>query len=251
MPPDAVPVTAGPLWGDLHPGTLSTAIVGRRIRVYDLVESTNTLALDHGRHGDVYVADRQSAGRGRLGRTWHSAPGKGLWLSVAFETPMEGLVFAAALAVRDAVPSDIAPSLKWPNDVLANGKKLSGILIEQQGDRVALGIGINVNHESEDFPVDLRQKATSLRLETRRVWPRREVFQSLLIGLDERVILLQQGGFEALHAEWAAACAVAGREIQCGPTRGVVQRIDTDGALQVDTGHERVRITAGDVVYLD
>ncbi|MCP4639540.1 MAG: biotin--[acetyl-CoA-carboxylase] ligase, partial [bacterium] len=95
---------------------IDTTVVGSRILVYEEVASTIDHSLRLGGHGVVVVADRQTAGRGRRGRSWHSAPGLGLWFSVAFERPLEGLTFAAALAVRDGARAWCPLTVKWPND---------------------------------------------------------------------------------------------------------------------------------------
>ena len=125
---------------------LDTVVVGSRVLIMDQVTSTNDHALRLGGQGTVIIADRQTAGRGRHGRSWHSLPGCGLWLSVAFEQPIEGLEFAAPLAVRDAARRWCSLDLKWPNDVLLQAKKVAGIMVERRQGRTALGIGINVKH---------------------------------------------------------------------------------------------------------
>ena len=109
---------------------LVTHVVGSRVLVYESIGSTSDCALRLGGEGTVIVADMQTSGRGRHGRTWHSLPGKGLWFSVAFDHPVEGLAFAAPLAVRDAVSPYAAATIKWPNDLLIDGKKFCGVLIE-------------------------------------------------------------------------------------------------------------------------
>lgn len=159
-----------------------------RIFRHDVVDSTNErafAALDAGdaRHGDVHVARAQSAGRGRLGRAWHSPPGEGLYLSAilmppAPPPPSPALTIAAGLAVLDAVRhtaralglgSDFAPRLKWPNDVLVGDAKLAGILVETRGldaERPCYVVGIGLNVAQRSFPEDLSNEraVTSLAL---------------------------------------------------------------------------------------
>lgn len=231
---------------------LNTQVVGRRFRVFDVLDSTNTYALEEGRAGDVIVADRQTAGRGRQGRTWYSAPGLGLWFTVVFEGPPEQeLVYAAALAVRDAAAEQAALRLKWPNDLLLNGKKVCGILIEHRDGRTALGIGVNVHHRPEDFPEELRAKASSLAHETQQPWDRGELLRGILQGLDKRVMLVGSGGGEDLWREWASACGLEGRRIATGGQEGRVVEIDRSGAIVLETPTGLQRVHSGDITILD
>jgi BirA family biotin operon repressor/biotin-[acetyl-CoA-carboxylase] ligase len=230
---------------------LDTRLIGRQIIEFDEIGSTNTYALEHGGDGVVYVADRQTAGRGRLGRTWHSAPGLGLWFAVALEGPYEGLTFAAALAVRDSIAPRASLTIKWPNDLLFRGRKVCGILVEHRAGRTALGIGINVHHEPEDFPEELRAKAGSLESDIGGVWNRAAVLRDVLTELDRTIILLRTGHLAEVHRAWAEACRLEGRRIRIGGIEGQVLRIDSRGALVVQgAGAEHV-IHSGDIEFLD
>lgn len=226
---------------------LPTCRVGRRILGFDVIDSTNTYALEHGRDGDVIVAERQTLGRGRLGRVWHSPPGLGLWFTAVLEGPWRGLQFAAALAVRDAAADRCALKVKWPNDLLLEGRKVCGILVEDRNGRVAVGIGINVHHRIEDFPEGLRGKAGSLEALTGVRWDRVDLLRNVLTHLDQNVMLLTEGRFDEVRGRWAEACALRGRAVQCGDVRGTVQAIDEDGALLIDTPAGRRRIVSGDL----
>ncbi len=228
-----------------------TRIVGREVRTFDEIDSTNTYVLEHGFEGLAVVADRQTMGRGRLGRTWFSAPGLGLWCTVALEGDARGLVFAAALAVRDAIAPRCALTIKWPNDLLLDKRKVCGILIEQRGERIALGIGLNVHHKAEDFPEELRAKAGSLEMLAGGEWDRAELLRGILTHLDQWVILLRWGGHDAVRREWAQACNLVGRRIRCGESEGVVAGIDDIGALEVDSPGGRIRVVSGDLTVLD
>ncbi len=230
---------------------LNTQAVGRVVVPFDEIDSTNTYALEHGEDGAVYVADRQTAGRGRHGRAWLSTPGVGLWFTAAILSPPQGLVYAAALAVRNALTPDCALRIKWPNDLLLNGKKVCGILVEQRGDLAALGIGLNVSQRPEDFPGDLRGKASSLGHETGIAFDRRALLQRVLTALDRTIMLLRQGKGDTLRAEWAEACDLVGRRVTCGDATGVVLRIDELGALHLDTPAGPVRVLSGDLTVLD
>lgn len=235
--------------GDLS-GLTATSVVGRRIFYVEETSSTNDLALASGMDGDVFIADRQTAGRGRLGRSWHSAPGKGLWFSVALGDTTPGVVLAAALAVRDACAAQCALRVKWPNDLLLEGKKVCGILAEQRNDRTALGIGINVHHVAADFPEELREKAGSLAMAPGAVWDRAALLRGVLTELDRRVILLRSGGFERVRDEWANACNIVGRRISIDDAEGTVSALDDLGRIVLSTSNGPRTFAAGDVVYL-
>ena len=231
--------------------TLDTQVIARRIVTFDEIDSTNTYALEQGRVGEVYVADRQTLGRGRLGRTWHSAPGLGLWFTVALDGLLDGLTFAAALSVRDALKERCAPAVKWPNDILIHGKKVCGILTEHREGRTAIGIGINVHHRMSDFPEELQDKAGSLATETSGAWNRADVLRDVLTHLDKNIILLKKGDYAAVHAEWVAACGLTGRRVRCGAHTGIVETIDPQGALILNTSEGPQRVVSGDLIYLN
>ena len=238
-------------YADLQRNPPDTEFVGHEIVVLDVVDSTNTYGLEHGKQGTVVVADYQTAGRGRQGRSWHSAPGLGLWFTVVFEGTWEGLPIAAALAVRDALAQRCSLQIKWPNDLLYGGKKLCGILIEQRNDRTVLGIGLNVHHAPDDFPPELRDKAGSLESEVGGTWDRCGILRDILTQLDGKVMLIRDQGIEPLRAPWVEACNVVGRRIQCGTHRGIVTDIDRRGALILNTSGGIETIYSGDITYLD
>ena len=236
---------------ELAPVPLNTTVVGSRILTYSSVASTNDYALRLGGNGTVIVADCQTAGRGRQGRAWHSAPGLGLWFSIAFEECLNGLGFAAALAVRDALNRYCETALKWPNDLLIGGRKVCGILVEHRKKTTAIGIGINVHHRQEDFPEELRGKATSLALSTALPVDRSRILREVLTELDKKVMLLQSGGGEAVWREWAEACNVRGRRIRFGGNEGRVLDIDAAGALCVETAAGLRRLVSGEITMID
>ncbi len=238
-------------YASLVASPLETLLVGREIVEFDVIDSTNTYALDHGGDGTVYVADRQTAGRGRQGRTWHSAPGLGLWFTVALEGLIEGLSFAAALAVRDALAPRAALAIKWPNDLLCNRKKICGILVEHRAGRTALGIGLNVHHQPDDFPEELRVKAGSLASEVGGTWDRAAVLRDVLTALDRTIILIREGQLAQVHRAWAEACRLEGRRIRTGGIEGRVLRIDGRGALIVEEAGVQHTIHSGEIEILD
>ena len=177
----AAPDTLTPL--EIEP-VLKTSLIGHPVYFYGSVRSTNRVAREMSRdgapEGTLVLAEEQRAGRGRLGRTWHSAFGLGLWMSLVLRPRIPAdrvfqVAICGALAVAETVRArfSLPVRVKWPNDVLVGKAKLAGVLVESQwngSDRGAavLGIGLNVNHQAEDFPESLRHRATSLRRELGR-----------------------------------------------------------------------------------
>jgi len=229
-----------------------TNIIGTSFQLFDEIDSTNTWALQNGQDGQVVIADRQTAGRGRLGRTWFSLPGVGIWCTSVLAENDPGLTTAAALAVHDSIAGKCSPTIKWPNDILLNGKKICGILAERKSGITALGIGINVHQRQHHFPKDLQEKAGSLEQITQRDWDRVELTRDLLTHLDRNVMLIRQGRLHTLHERWAEACQLEGKTIQLnGSMEGIVNEIDTDGAIILGTPTGIQRIYSGDITILN
>lgn len=180
---------------------LSTSVLTRRPCFLDAVVSTNDLALDCHEDGAIFVADRQTAGRGRHGNQWHSPPGLGLCFSVSFKGPSRGLMFAASLAVRDAAQPRAELAIKWPNDLLCAGRKVCGILVEHRERWSAVGIGINVHHRPEDFPESLREVAGSLESVTGLPWDRGVLLHDVLQTLDRSLAHLRRGGYARIWSQ--------------------------------------------------
>src|ERR1700761_2143377 len=165
-----------------------------KVRHFPTIDSTNTLAMREAEQGQesgtVYLADEQTHGRGRGAHDWHSAAGSGLYVSILLRPRIAPadvlwLSLAAGLAVRDAIRqvTSLEADLRWPNDLLFGRRKFCGILTELNAEvtrvrHLVVGIGINVHQES--FPPELREIATSLRIETGRAWPRQELLLALL-----------------------------------------------------------------------
>lgn len=216
------------------------------VKVHWLIEtpSTNILALDALEDGAVFVADTQTAGRGQHGRRWESAPGLGLWFSICLKGNPTGLNFAAPLAIRQALAPLVPVNIKWPNDVLLDGRKLCGILIEHRGGWNALGIGLNVNHIEEDFPPELRGQATSLRMATGTEQDRRQVLDAILASLDPMLESWRSGRLDAIHRAWSEACGIIGQPVHRAGIVGTAESIREDGALLVRTDTGLVTLTA-------
>lgn len=246
---------------------LRTRWLGRELHCLDEVDSTNAFARDRARagagHGTVVLAERQTHGRGRLGRSWVSPGFKNLYLSVVLhpteQTPMTWIGLAAGVALCDAVAAWHPAALKWPNDVLIGPRKVGGILTEVEGAAadacVVVGIGVNLNCEAEDFPPELRNKAGSLRMALGRPVDRTAFAARLLGALEERCDQLRQEGFAPLAAAWHERSRMNGRRVTVaapeGEVSGLVLGLDADGALRLrlDSGDE-YRVLAGDVTVV-
>ena len=257
-----------PLAEELRRG-LTVRCVGREIRYLAETDSTNRQAYASGEAGAgeglVVITDRQSAGRGRLGRSWVSPPGVNLYLSVLLRPPLPPhaapqLTFLSALAVSRAIVgvSGLEPVHKWPNDVLVNGCKVAGLLNEMsaESDRirfVVLGIGVNLNMTADQFPGDLRSPATSLLLAAGKPVPRALFARTLLEQLDSLYTEYLHHGPAPILAAWEARCELVGRRVEVdeggsGMLHGTVAGIDRDGALLLRLADgSTARVLAGDV----
>ena len=241
---------------------------------YAQLPSTNVLAAafaERGaREGAVVVAESQTAGRGRLGRTWCSPPGAGLYVSVLLRPPdavVPLLTLTAGVALADGVgaATGLTPVLKWPNDLhawppaggLPIGRKLGGILAEagtaQGGDRhVVVGFGINVRDAV--YPPEVAVRATSLEQELGRTVDRALVLAESLAALAARYDDLLAGRAEGVLMAWRAyARPLLGRPVAWvdgrRKRRGVAENVDADGALRIRTKTEIARVTSGEVEW--
>lgn len=247
---------------------LTTQRFGRDLHCFDEVGSTNTVARDLARagavEGTVVIADAQTQGRGRLGRTWTSPAGRNLYLSIVLrprlpDARLGQVSLVAGVATCEAVRAHCAAVLKWPNDVLVDGRKVAGLLIESEGEGASrfliLGIGVNLNATRADFPPELRDKAGSVRMATNALVERERFTASLLAQLERRYDELHAQGFAALRAAWESLSPLIGAQIcveeSAGRIEGVALGLDDDGALRVRTasGAEH-RVVAGDVTVV-
>lgn len=198
--------------------------------------------------GTVVVADAQSAGRGRFGRTWHATPGKSLVLSVLLregcEPPALGLLpLAAGLAVAEALEAlGARPSLKWPNDVLLGERKVAGVLCETRRAAVVVGAGVNLGQTAADFPEEIAATATSLGLAGGPGFAgspvaREDVAAAFLDALEARWDALRRDGPAELLEAWRGRAVLWGRSVTVragdGELRGVALGLDADGALRL------------------
>lgn len=244
-----------------------TQIIGRKILRFDEVQSTNDLAREFGEAGEpeglVITAESQRAGRGRLGRKWIVPHGTSIQLSILLRPSLpiakvQQITQFAGLAVARTLRADynLAPTLKWPNDVLLNGKKWSGILCETSIEGIAiayviLGIGLNVNYSMREFP-DLLPYATTISDELGHSVNRGGLERALLANLDDYYARWRQGS--NFLDEYRGALDMLGAAVRVatptGVIQGIAQDIDADGALILEHDQTSVRLLAGDVTIL-
>lgn len=247
---------------------LHTTVLGREIRFFLSVGSTNDLLKDKARAGAaeglIYVADEQVAGRGRRGRSWTAPAGTSLLTSSLLRPtwlPAHDaflLTMLAAVSAAEAVESisGLSVDLKWPNDLQLGGRKVGGLLVETELDAdmihwAVIGCGINVNWNPRSIP-ELAPIATSLQAELDHAIDRRLLLQALLERLDLRYADLRRGARSALFDAWRARLRTVGQPVQVDTPQGMIVGIAADvthdGALIVaDDRGQRHTVTAGDV----
>lgn len=245
------------------------------IRWFDTIDSTNRYLLDEARggaqEGTVAVADHQTAGRGRLGRTWVAPPGASLLLSVLFRPPdtvpldsLHLLTASVALAAADACldAAGVEPDLKWPNDLMVVGRKLAGVLAEAdvngasgQVRAVVVGIGLNVNWPAE-LPDELASVAVALNHLSGRPVDRISLLGRLLQGLERRyeAVVSSGDGRRRVGSEYRRRCRTVGLpvriELPDETFTGTASDISDEGHLLVDVGMCLRTVPAGDVIHL-
>ncbi|WP_010273788.1 biotin--[acetyl-CoA-carboxylase] ligase [Paenibacillus senegalensis] len=247
---------------------LSTTLIGKSIHVFESVDSTQNKALQLVQQGceegTIVLAEEQTSGRGRMGKSWFSPKGKGIWMSIVLkpqiplkQTAQLTLLTAVALCRTLNEMLDLEVGIKWPNDLLIEGKKISGILLESSGedDRlnyVIAGIGISANLSKEDFPEELSNIATSLRLESGQMIDRTLLIRRFLEQLEKLYFLYLQQGFSPIRTLWEALTVTLHRRIKIhtrdGWMEGTALSIDDAGALTVQTDNgEQVKLYSGDI----
>lgn len=208
--------------------------------------------------GALAGADEQTAGQGRLGRTWHSEPGDGLYVSFILQPTIAlanvpVITLALGLAVQEAVlkSADLACDLRWPNDVMVSNKKLAGILVRLHGPSLIAGVGININHRS--FPPEIQPIATSLALASGRQCNRDEVLVHLAQAVGSFTSLLDSEGKEAILRLFSQNSSyVRGRRVivdhESGAFRGTTDGLDESGFLWIrEENGKRTLVRAGGV----
>lgn len=224
-------------------------IVGNKYYHLTKVDSTNEYVKQMVKEvpeGTVVMADTQTMGKGRSGHEWHSPEG-GLWMSVLLSHHESCLVsLLAGVAICETLePYGIRPGIKWPNDILLNGKKIAGILCEIVEDKVVLGIGLNLN--VQDFPNEIVDRASSVFIETRKHLDLQTVYHQLRAFLDADYQLLQNGEVDLLLNKWRKYSIMVDRDVTIElPDRVIVGKvldIDRQGGLvlmRADYGIEHV-----------
>jgi len=241
--------------------------IGHRIVHYFRTDSTNSVALHLAAkgvaHGTVVLAEEQTAGRGRFGRSWYSEKSSGIYASVVLRPPLAPsaapvLTLMAGVAAHEALEAvtGLAVDIRWPNDLLVSGKKVSGILTEMSAEldrlhAVVLGIGININHR--EMPADLKSIATSLRIAGGKIYSRANILVMLLKELERHYRVLLEEGSAAIVARWAAASSYAtGKRVRVithsGEFLGTTAGVEPSGALRVRREDDREEsLVAGEI----
>lgn len=257
-PFNAIEITSG----------LKTAFIGKKIFFYPELDSTNSAAMRLGRdgvaEGSAIIADKQTAGKGRIGRKWESPPGVNLYTSIIlrpdiapYDAQKLTLVMAVAVACAIAECCSVRPAVKWPNDILIGAKKVAGILMEMDAEAdhvnfIVAGVGLNINMPSADLPKPVRQIAVSLKEACGTEVSRVEAARMLYSNVEKWYNKFRKHGFAPILAQWKSFFAAEGkRVIVKGFNRtvdGICVGIDDSGALLVRTPSGKVeRIISGDV----
>ena len=230
---------------------LQTKTFGQHIYYVESIDSTQKmakeLANDDAVEGTLVIADEQSSGRGRMARKWSSPKGKGVWMSLIIKPNIPlmqapQLTLLTAVAVAQGIEEAIAsrPQIKWPNDILIDGKKVTGILTEMQAESdrihsIIIGIGINVNQTERDFPEELQDIATSLYLQTNQIQSREKVINAVLMKLEWLYELYAREGFAPIKELWESFAISVGKMITATtPQKKIVGEalgITDDGVL--------------------
>jgi len=247
---------------------LNCRLIGQKVISFTETDSTNVqarrIAEEGGIEGTVVVADQQIAGRGRLGRRWESPAGVNLYCSILLrpQIPVQQapqLTFLSAVTVVETLKDvcQLSAEVKWPNDILVNGAKISGLLNEMSAETeqihfVILGVGINLNMTANQFPDGLNYPATSVLLETGKSVDRLVFLRAFLQRLDLYYAEFLQEGFAPIRGRWENLCKLINVQVEVdqGSHRycGTVVGLDVDGALRLQLNNGKVeRILAGDI----
>lgn len=233
---------------------LETKTFGRNVVYFDSVDSTqkiaHQLAQDQAPEGTLVIAEEQKTGRGRMARNWYSPSGTGIWMSVLLrptlppqKAPQFTLITAVAVvqAIHDVC--DIQVEIKWPNDILVNNRKITGILTELQADSeqihsLIIGIGMNVNQQTDDFPEELLDIATSLSIAKGEIISRAKVVQRVMFHLERYYKIYMEKGFAPIKLLWESYALSIGKHITArtmnGTLTGIALGITDEGVLLLE-----------------
>ncbi len=229
---------------------LITRWIGHQVYAFDSIGSTNQvawrLALEGYPEGTLVIAEEQRRGRGRLGRSWHSPKGLGLWFSVVLRPRGHAryawlLPLAMSLPVSQALRQlyGLEAKVKWPNDVLVSGRKIAGVLVEgsvssEKFQTAVVGIGINVNQLDDHFPPELRDRVTSVRRELGQAVSRLELLAQVLLEM-ERIYSQLVRDEDPVLEQWRRSCAHLGARVRVtgsfGKRQGIFLDVGSDGAI--------------------
>lgn len=244
---------------------LQTTVIGNKLFVFESIDSTNecakTLAEAGCEEGTVIVSEVQTAGKGRLGRTWTSDAGKNLLFSIVLRPKMKAeqaglLSMLAAVATSTAIEAttNITTVCKWPNDLLLNGKKCCGILLESSltptsVNYAIVGIGLNVNQTQ--FDNELETRATSLKLTTEKEIDRTGLLKNIFEHIDRYYAMIQTNNWDTVLNEWRQRATMFGKEITLLQSdqqiHGIARDINSDGGLILETSSGMQTYYAGEV----
>ncbi|MGD1048702.1 MAG: biotin--[acetyl-CoA-carboxylase] ligase [Candidatus Krumholzibacteriaceae bacterium] len=251
-----------PTMRDLHPARIlalcETKRLARRVILYESVDSTNAAAMaaasDGASEGTLFIAGRQTLGRGRKGRRWLSSPGMSLTFSLLLRPKKkeEGLTAILALSVVEALGADLGGlAIKWPNDIFLKGKKLGGILAESKDDAVVIGLGLNVNERRGDIPAEIAGEAVSMCMAAKKTFDRGLVLCRILAAFEGRYGLYQNEGFAAFRRDVQDHLLYIGRPVavESGGREftGTMIGITNEGYLCLEAGGAERVFSSGDL----
>ena len=233
---------------------LTTDFLGQMIHYQESVDSTQKiakkLAYDNAPEGTVVIAEEQVSGRGRMNRAWYSPKYSGVWMSMILrpkiplpKAPQLTLITAVAVVQAIEEVTALSPKIKWPNDILLNGKKITGILTELQAEAdqifaLIIGVGINVNQKREDYPVEIQDIATSLAIESGEEVSRAKVIRSVLANFERLYLLYLEAGFTPIKKLWESYAISIGKLITARTINenihGKAMGITEDGVLIIE-----------------
>ena len=236
---------------------------------YQSTDSTNDvaerLAVNSDKEGIVVIAEKQGRGRGRLGRSWMSSENIGIWMSIVIRPKIDymnacWITPAASVAVATAIRevTGLSALIKWPNDVMIDGRKVSGILVEtgkgnNQLPFMILGIGVNVNHKLNDFPSEIQDRSISLALAGGRNFSRLDLVQEILRNLEKYFNILEEAGPDTIVSEWEKLSVTFGRRIKVQIPAGILEGfgngIGENGEILIRKDDGRIEgVFSGDVI---
>ncbi|MDP4170368.1 MAG: biotin--[acetyl-CoA-carboxylase] ligase [Bacillota bacterium] len=241
---------------------LETEMLGKNIDYHECVDSTqkiaNQLSYNGVADGTVVIAEEQLAGRGRMDRKWHSPKYTGIWMSIILRpnippTKAPQLTLLTAVAVVQAIQetTGLFPQIKWPNDILINGKKVTGILTELQAEAdrihsVIIGIGINVNQREDDFPIELQSIATSLSIQKGAKISRADLTRNIFKHLEKLYFIYLQKGFAPIKLLWESYATSIGKSIKARTLTKVIEGkalgITDDGVLKIEDENGEIHL---------